>query len=441
MREALLDFVAIESADEERYLEETFLQLTRRQQIILERRSCGHTLEAVGRDLDLTRERVRQIQCDAQKRLVRNAKAALPALSRISEILRQADVADFRYAFHCLAATTQGRITVDALLSSLGWQELYENASWRVKDYYSARVLLRHLAVKEAVLLEDWLFIADEHAIPRKLALQVLDDGVLKLERYGLYVVRTEKIRRDKVHAYLLENTEASTDELLVLLGESKSRNLIAYLSRQEIFTKLLPRDIWTLTALVGKQYKSALPAVLDVLDKYGPVSRDELHRLVLRAHEVSGWRINQCLDDYRIGTMDDGRVWLIEHGAKKREEQEPFRPSHMSTTDTVVGIKRTIGHDIMRGSGTMDSRWLCWRLGLKSTPASITFSHINGAADFTVKRQGGNSSLSAIRELVVDSGLQVGCEVAILLDVPSRTWELRHLCSAARCPARSSSA
>jgi hypothetical protein len=172
-------------------------------------------------------------------------------------------------------------------------------------------------------------------------------------------------------------------------------------------------------------------------LEEDGPQTRSEISSKIMKVHSVGQSRIDQGLDDYRIGRLSDGRIGLVALGAVRPEEEEPKCPEYLTEINSVIGLARIVSHDIFRGSGFGVSKWLSWRLGLKYTPAAITFRGANNLDhDLTVTRRGGSTYLGSIRGVVKQLGCAEGCEVILLFELSRQCWQIRHTCEDDACPA-----
>lgn len=423
-----------------------FHSLQARDQAILLRRHEGLTLAKIGENFDLTRERIRQIEKKARKTLLVRLKKSIHDWEYFKNHYLKLDVVDFIKDANEITKEIYGQIILDIVLTKMGWEHYQKYSRWWVRDRSKIRNSLSALNIHEPMDISDWERLADESDLPSDFVDQIVGTEHLPIEKYRNYMIRTQHRRRDRAHAYLLDCHEATTGELLDAVVEDNDmdynaiRAFTEFMRRQSIFTKLSPQDVWTLSGLVEKRYKSALPAALEILASDGPMEYHVLCQRVRKVHPVSDSRIAQCLDNYQIGFMPDGRVWLVEHGAEKPDEPEPNKPEYMSISGPIIGLRKVVTHDVMRGSGCMESKWLSWKLGLKTTPASITFTSKNGGQDFTVQRNGWNSSFSSIRETVKKMGLAEGCQIVIIIDTKHRTWDLHHKCDKDICPTTNAS-
>jgi len=230
-----------------------------------------------------------------------------------------------------------------------------------------------------------------------------------------------------------------SLDELASEIDDAVPRSLDNLLARDDRFVRV-PKVGWNLAeAIDAPVYNSTLPAVIDVLRSRGPLTRRDLYRAVIAIHPVTPGRVEQMLDNYQIGFMPDGRVGLVEFGATRPVETEPERPDNMVAVNDTIGIRIRLNHDHMRGSGFAYNTWLVWKLGLRSTPDSVTFLPADTAFDETVvvTRRSAFSSFSSIRMIAEKHGCVEGCDAVLTLDTAQKIWAFTHVCTPTECPAR----
>lgn len=413
----------------------SFFSLNDREQEILVARYRGETLEQVGGRMDVTRERVRQIQERATNRLVQDfMKSAYEVVGVSAEQIKAQEYVHIPSVVGQSAGSAAWRITAEAVLTKHGLSKLPFSDDWWVRDRGAVLAVLRELVVPGPVEEDDWNAECERSGIPSEVIVEAVGSDVLPVERYGGYIIRKRRGRRDRIHVHLLIKGQAPIEDLLDVVNETSVHALSEFLRRQEVFEKPSISQDWTLAGLVDQKYRSALPAVLDTLEEAGPLTFSELCEEVKKVHPVSNWRVDQCLDDYRIGELGDGRIWLVEHGAHKPAESEPKCPEHMKDSGSVVGVRRQVTSEARRGSGLMDNRWLAWRLGLRATPEKRVFRSSVEMADLTIQRAGRNSSISSIRGAIEARDLKIGCRVILLLYLENDTWELKHVCEPGMC-------
>lgn len=396
-------------------------------QHIIEQRQTGRTLETIGLELGITRERVRQRQSEAEKRFVRHVKGNwgnwdqwCDAREHGVPVINIETIVDRRHGSIVPACF------VGLMLKHLGWKPQKNGAPWWVRDQALVKESVEKLIFKEPIPKPEWDIYRDETSLPEEYIHYLLQEGDLALEEFQGYVIRTRYHRCDRAYVYLLEHGPAHVTAIAKATGENAPRNLDALMSRQEVFTKVFPGGDWALTEFATVKYKRATDAILGILCSHGPLTRQELNRHMAETYPVSASRIIQCLDDFRIGKMPDGKIGLVEWGARKKVDTEPDQPPHMYCSGNIVGVRRIIDSDILRGSGLMDSRWLAWKLGLHSTPMSRSFSGLGDVPPLIVTKAGANSQISALREVVLSRGLALGTSIVILLNLETSTWEIR---------------
>jgi hypothetical protein len=287
----------------------------------------------------------------------------------------------------------------------------------------------------------EWDDKVAECALPPRFVEEVGIPKVGQWVPYLGYRIRSRQMRHDKAAVLLAEKGAMTSREIAALTGVRSWRSLDNLLSRSPFFVRLA-KGGWNLAEAVdGPVYTSTLPAVLDTLRERGPLTKPELVKEVQSVHPVTPWRIEQCLDNFQIGVLPDGRVWLVEQGASRPAEEEPPCPDSMVSMEDVVGIRFTVSFDHVRGSGTPFSNWLCWKLGLRASPEAAYFAPSDATFEETISvtRQGGPAGLGSIRTIIEKMGVAVGCELVLILRLGSRTWSMKHVCPTGRCGAATS--
>lgn len=394
------------------------------------------TLDQLGKLFGLTRERVRQVENNAKDELRKALHDKFPDWKNLFQsALAGAVVVQFSTVADVISPLDAGRAYARVILGDIGWRP-YEGDWWAQKAT-DVEVALRSLTPDGPVSPDEWNEIVRTSPLPARFVESATLPKAGRMTPYRGMLIRERHRRHDSI-VVLLGNGPLHINEIVEQLGEANAHVISSYMARYNDFVSL-PKSRWALSGTVEEPvYRSALPAVLDVLRVHGPQAFDELVRKVMKVHDVTPWRITQCLDDYRIGYMPDGKIWLVENGAHKKPEPEPERPETMVSVDHRVGVRMTLTFDHVRGSGFIVNRWLNWRLGLRSTPDSISFDSADPSIGdtITITRNGAGAAFSSIRSILDRMGLSEGCEIAIVLDTDQQTWSATHVCTTAECPA-----
>lgn len=428
------------SRDPREALEREFAKLRPLAQEAILRHAYGHpeknpaTLDQIGGRFGITRERVRQIESMTKADLQKAMDDNFPDWrSQFKNALVGTAMVQFSAVADVISPLDAGRAYARIVLAEIGWRQ-YEGDWWAQKTT-DVDAILRSLAPDGPVSQDEWNEVVRTSPLPARFVESAKLPGVGQMTLYRGMLIRERHLRHDSI-VVLLKDGPLHVTEIIEQLGESKAYRISNYMARYDSFVAL-PKGRWALSGTVEEpMYRSALPAVLDILRDYGPQTFDELVRKVTKVHDVTPWRITQCLDDYRIGYMPDGTIWLVENGARKKLEAEPERPETMVSVDHQVGIRMTLTFDHVRGSGFIVNRWLNWRLGLRSTPDSMTFDSADPSIEATiaVTRNGAGAAFSSIKTILDQMGLREGCEIAIVLDTDQKTWSVAHVCTTAEC-------
>jgi hypothetical protein len=209
---------------------------------------------------------------------------------------------------------------------------------------------------------------------------------------------------------------------------------------RDDRFVQLRPAGIWALAEwhMPGGDYRSALEAVIGILNDRGPLHYPDLMLEMRERYPVTRWRIDQCLTSDRVGRMPDGRVGLVADGATLVDEREPGRPDNVaiSADGQLIAIKLKADHDLLRGSGLPVPRYVAWRLGLRHSPDSRSFS-MEGSDEYVSITKGTSlTQITALRRFAVPLGVTEGCVLALLIRLDTATARLIHGCAPEDCPA-----
>ena len=416
-------------------LQSAWIKMPSRTKNILAQRNRGKTLSSIGENLKITRERIRQIEKSGKEKFYSNLRYNWEAFDLLKKRMHtNILVLDISHEIQQCENYESACIYVPIIFEYEGWSPYINGSVWWVKDTNKVSSKVDSLIFKEPMRREEWLSIADESKLPHRFIDWLINKELVPIKVYRNYIVSSNGFRRDKVYIYLLEHGKAHVTDIANAISEPTPRNLDAFMGRQSIFTKIYPGGQWSLHGPSEVRYVKAIDALLDILRDQGPILKRDLLRAMKETFPVSPGRIDQCLTDYRIGQMPDGKIWLVEHGAERGLEEEPSKPDHIESSGDIVGIRRKVSADVFRGSGLMDSRWLAWKLGLYATPMEKVFSGLEGLPYLRVSRQGANSAISSIREAILNRNLYLGCSFIILLDLNNATWKLKHTCEQGAC-------
>ncbi|WP_434619754.1 sigma factor-like helix-turn-helix DNA-binding protein [Arthrobacter sp. A5] len=408
---------------------------------ILELRLLGFTLDEIGQDLLVTRERVRQLEKKGRNLLKSAISLVLPTLA--AELDRLADdVGAFNINSVQDTAETKCSHGIAAFLQSMGYQHCQvwgrRFPDWWVKD---PTIVLSSLSA----LIEDAPFKGDEFAdrcssakvpagFPIEDALTAPGSGILQ-DKSGGWIRRSSK-SADSAYLWLSERVEpAEAEEIAAEIGAVSARALSEVMRRNDArFTQIRPEGTWALrewSHLSGTTYRDATEAVIDVLQDLGPLTLPQLTAETIRRYPVTPWRVNQCIFSSDVGKTEDGTYDLIRRGATPILLQEPVKPEYMAESGNTVAVKLSVNAELLRGSGIGVNVWLTWKLGLHTYPSHLDF---DGVTPVTVRRLSGGPSISSLRTFAQEFGLQEGCSLFVIFNTNVMVVELRHGC-AAGCP------
>ncbi|MFF3257087.1 sigma factor-like helix-turn-helix DNA-binding protein [Actinacidiphila glaucinigra] len=416
-----------------------------RTQAITAARSAGRTLDDVGAEHGMSRERVRQIQLRAQRAL---AAAADVVHDSWRTALRTAGrgPASPRAAF-AAALGVSDHVALDSLLIEAG---LGAPSTWAgpLHGWWTTRpdaldAALRELAETAPLRGDELGQAASAVGVPEGVPLTVLLAGSgsrLALSVDGHWVRRRAR-GRDAAYLWLLEaGRPCKTDELLRPMSATTVGAVREALRRDDRFTQIRPEGTWALTEwshLRLTPYANAVEALVAVVTGSGPISQASLFMKVTELYPVTPWRLKQCLLSDQIGETADGLVDLVARGARPIEEEEPAQPETMAFEGDVLGVRITVNRDVLRGSGIGVHSWLTWRLGLRQAPMSRTFATVGDHAPLTVRRSTSVAQVSSLRRHALELGMVEGCVLALLLHLSDETAQVRHGCAERECPAR----
>lgn len=417
--------------------------LPQRQRTILGRRTAGDTLEDIGVDLGLSRERVRQLQKKATSDIVVAAAThGRELISRVALILGDSPATEMDELVAELPSAPPDAQIV--LLDILGvhhprtWDG--ELAEWwtRVPEELDRRLraVVELAPMSHSDLIGAFEQLGLRYSVP-VTTLLASENSKLRENNLGWY--RPARISRDLAFLYLqLEGAPRTVAQIAAVAGISEHA-IRETMRREQAFAQVRPEGTWALVDwhLPGSdnRYSNAEEAVVEVVRDRGPISLTELKREVVLRYPVTGWRINQCLSSAMIGLTPAGLYDLAERGATPIEDTEPRRPSTIKDQGQIVGVQLKVNHDLLRGSGIVVNRWLTWRLGLRLVPSLRSF-RLSSGGELTVKRGSSNSQISSLRTAVQPLGLVEGCKIALILNTENDAASIHHVCESSSCPA-----
>lgn len=425
------------------WLHDPWTALPERSREILRRRLSGQTLDGIGRDLDLTRERVRQLEKKAESALMQAMEERSPQL--LTDLRTELGESP-AVAHHKIAALLDADSTtaLECLLRALGASNPHTWAG-ALPEYWTLRPealreLLRRLVELAPLTHEEASQAVAELALPEDLNWRrLLADSKSKLVANDLGWIRASRVTRDVAYLWLkLEGEPRPAGEIAAQAGctEHAARETMR---RDTSFAQVRPEGTWVLTdwRVPGSEnrYSSAVDALVEVLRDIGPLPLDQLRVETQRRYPVSAWRVNQCLSSNLIGLNGDGLYDLAERGAVPVEDAEPERPPHIKTSGDVVGVELEVDREILRGSGISVNRWLTWHLGLRTAPATKYFALPAGHGEVRVTRATSNAQISSLRGVAVEMRLVEGCKFALLLNTSTDSATIRHTCPHQTCP------
>jgi transcriptional regulator with XRE-family HTH domain len=408
---------------------------------ILELRLLGFTLDEIGQDMRVTRERVRQLEKKGRNLLKTEISKVLPALE--AELDRLADdVGAICVNSAQDAAETECSPGIAVFLQSIGYQRCQvwgrRFPDWWVKDpaivLSSLNALVGDAPFKGDELVDRCSLAKVPAGFPIEEALTSPGSGILQ-DNSGGWIRRSSK-SADSAYLWLSERVEpAEAEEIAAEIGAVSARALSEVMRRNEArFTQIRPEGTWALREwnhLSGTTYNGATEAVLDVLQDLGPMTLQQLTAETIRRYPVSPWRVGQCVSSADVGETEDGRYDLIRRGASPILPQVPDKPGYMAESGNKVAVRLSVNADLLRGSGIGVSVWLTWKFGLHTYPSQLDF---DAGSTVTVRRHSSGASVSSLRAFAQELGLREGCSIIVILDSETLVAKLRHGCGA-ECP------
>ncbi|MEU5017601.1 sigma factor-like helix-turn-helix DNA-binding protein [Streptomyces angustmyceticus] len=412
-----------------------------RQRDVLTKRHSGERLESIGKSHGITRERVRQVIGLAEQSLT--AMADIVIAGWREEVLARLEGhgAVAEESLVDIFDDPEG-VVRHALLRAADGIEECRTWAGRAHGIWATRSdaldgplseVIGRAPFRAAELRET----ACSLGIPRSVPLNSIlshPRSPLVSDVNGDWVRRRAK-GRDSAYLWLAgEGEPRRADAISAAIGGKGERAIAESMRRDGRFRLLRPEGNWALSEWPlpqTSQYGNALDAMIGTLREHGALSKDRLFALTARAYPVGTARLLQCLISDRIGATEDGCIDLVERGAVPMEEKEPRKPPHMvvSESGNIVGVRLTVDHEVLRGSGVIVHNWLTWYIGLRLAPTSRDFAVDGGLGMLTVRRNTGGAQLSSLRGHVVASRMNEGCQVIVLLRLDSGTASIVHVC------------
>lgn len=421
------------------WLEAVWESLGARGQDILTRRARDEMLAEIANDHDVTRERVRQVQVQAEKALIASKRDYAPHLA--DQILEHASVPFFTADQAAALIRTDAPAAREALLHALGFTRPRTWAGplrgWWTSDSTLVDLRLRELAAAAPLSPDELVAAVQALGLPEELPIMnLLGASASPLAQHDLGWIRRSRPARDIAYLWLRrEGVPRTVTDIATITGTSEHATRET-MRRDPDFAQVRPEGTWALSdwRLKGAEsrYSSAEEVVVEVLRDAGPLSLQQLRGETRQRYPVTEWRIKQCLSSKLIGLNADGLYDLAERGANPVEDTEPQRPANIqeSPDGNLVGIVITVNHDVLRGSGIGVPRWLTWRLGLRTAPSTRHFADTDrSGAEVIVRRATSSSSVSSLRSVALELGLAQGCQLVLLLRLNADTCSVRHTC------------
>lgn len=416
-----------------------------RERTVITGRAEGRTLDKIGATLGLTRERARQIQNQARKRLSEMADIVQDGWRETTRAAGAGPAAP-RAAF-AAALGVVDHVALEELLAAAGLDAPRTWAGplrgWWSADPSALDGALRRLVDTAPFRGDDLDRAASEAGLPADLPLAWLlshSESRLALSS-DRHWVRRKAQGRDAAYLWLLEaGRPCRADELLTPMAATTVAAVREALRRDDRFRQIRPEGTWALTEwthLRASTYATAVEAMIAVVTESGPLSRARLFARVTELYPVTPWRLKQCLLSDQLGETSDGLVDLVSRGVCPFEEEEPARPDTMAVEGEVLGVRIPVNREILRGSGVNVHTWLTWRLGLRQAPMSRTFTTPGDHSPLVVRRGTSSAQLSSLRRHALELKVVDGCVLAVLLRLDDGTARVGHGCVPDTCPAR----
>ena len=411
---------------------ESWSDLPARDRLVLEMRNRGSSLEDIGRLVDRTRERVRQIERSARFDLVAKLEQSLGLGDEW--IGTRPDIFSSESVMQEFATTardaTETYLQAVGFRRCRGWGVVVPNW-WNKTD--TSLTALAACIVDDAPFSATQLAARGAELFPDGFPLQQLIRGGLSplVEDINGAWIRKNSRDSDSAYVWLGDRTEPSSIESIAsAIGAKSSRALAENLRRNSSrFFQLRPEGTWSVVGGIHaaqRRYSNATEAVIDTLSDLGPLDDAQLIREVIRRYPVTYSRVTQCFSSIDIGRNPDGRLDLVRRGAAPIHPDEPRRPSSIAQVGAKIAFKVPVNEELLRGSGLGISPWLTWRLGLHNYPSRAVFT---GRFPVSIRRQSSGSAVSSLREAARSLDLRLGCELVVVLDTERVAATVRAAC------------
>jgi hypothetical protein len=391
------------------------------------------TLAKAGSQLVVTKERVRQIQADEERKLKEAVEKELPDLLRswraqlASPAVSESDLFD-RHEDPALDISLQrdiGRIVLSAIGAS---HPIYQAAHGQLAGWWCSEPSRLLRIVRQARTIapceqSELASYATGCSLPTDFPIKEVFGVQGSRIRFDARVngwVKESANERDAVFLYLKQRHIVLLDELAGFLHVKPVRRLDAQLSGDSRFEKLRPSGEWTLaTPGNGSRentYRTTLDAVLSVLTDRGPMKLRQLTAEVIKKYPVSASAVSQCLASSFIGRWPDGRIDLAQRGAPRVRQSIPAMPASIKVMSDELTLSLKVGKSLLRGSSVPVHRYITWWLGMTVAPSEATFS-LPDRQLLSVHRGLQGSYLSSLRSVASQQGASFGCVLLLTLN------------------------
>lgn len=405
--------------------------LSERTKQILIARTEGQTLDIVGNQLGVTRERVRQIEA-AGNAVLAGASQAFLANVR----------AQLKFELILVAEPDPERertqISSAVVLSALGFRRPavwgHRAKGWWTLDPQEVQRRLQTLVLDAPIASRDLGASAEYAEIPLdSTLLQLLGSPSSPLvQDINSGFIRKRAKTADSAFLWLEERQAPQPIEAIAEGCNVESPRALSERLRSDParFVQIRPDGTWALKSWIhlniGAGYGTATEAVIDILKTHGPMTVPALTSLTQRSYPVTVSRIYQVLSSSSLGQWPDGRVDLAERGAPLFESNPPTQPTDMHLAGEIIGVRLLVTPDVLRGSGIGVSHWLSWQLGMRHFPDLVRF---DGEYPVVVRRHSSGTAVSSIREFATEHSLSLGCSIVILLNTKSKSVVMQQVC------------
>ena len=393
--------------------------------------SFGKTLDDIGRAFGVSRERVRQIEKEVRTRVLEDIdrETNWDWKSDLASFLRENLTFDSANLIFEISSDKVGEAISTMLFEELNCSQIGKSKRFWTIDEKEVAHRLDKLKAITPMLLSEWIENVNQASLSPHFVLEEVD-----LFSIVEGVVIDRKKRREQIVKYHLSQVgTAHEQELAALCGEPPSRAFSEALRRSGTFVKNHLSGHWQIEESrdepSARRFSNVYDAVIFVLETFGPMQTAELVTHMEDLYPVSYSRIIQALDHGSVGKLPDGRTALISQGALRTSDEEPKLPlTGLWEEDSEIFIHKFVDDDVFRGSGFLLPRWLQWRFGLTATPEFVRFSATeNTEKDFVITRRGGQTFASSIKESLERNKVELGCQLAIVLNPEKLTWRILH--------------